>query len=56
MGELGARWIANESARAIPDVAAKARAEIPDSRFVLALDGAPLAATGPHGQSIDWLA
>jgi hypothetical protein len=26
------------------------------SRFVLARDGVPLALTGPHGHTIDWLA
>jgi hypothetical protein len=28
----------------------------PEARFVLALDEVPLAFTGPHGQSLDWIA
>jgi hypothetical protein len=29
--------------------------EPPANRFLLAVDGNPVALTGPHGQSIDWL-
>jgi hypothetical protein len=27
-----------------------------DGRFVLALDEVPLAFTGPHGSTLDWIA
>jgi hypothetical protein len=54
---LDARWISLEGLRGLPEV----RAALPpdggsDSRFVLAIDQLPLAFTGPHGQSLDWLA
>ena len=54
---LDARWISLEGVRALPTV----RAALPDDggsdgRFVLALDEVPLAFTGPHGQSLDWIA
>lgn len=53
---LDANWISLESDRGLPAV----RAQLPvdggsDSRFVLALDQRPLAYTGAHGQSLDWL-
>ncbi|MHC5797536.1 DUF2332 domain-containing protein [Lacisediminihabitans sp. FW035] len=54
---LGARWISLEGVRGLPTV----RAALPDDggsdgRFVLALDEVPLAFTGPHGSSLDWIA
>jgi hypothetical protein len=54
---LDARWISLEGVRGLPTV----RAALPDDggsdgRFVLALDEVPLAFTGPHGQSLDWIA
>jgi hypothetical protein len=54
---LDARWVSLEGLRGLPTV----RAALPDDggsdgRFVLALDEVPLAFTGPHGQSLDWIA
>jgi hypothetical protein len=54
---LDARWVSLEGVRGLPTV----RAALPDDggsegRFVLALDEVPLAFTGPHGQSLDWIA
>ena len=54
---LGPRWISQESPGVLPDV----DAQLPDpgdarGRFVLALDGRPLAWTAPHGGRIDWFA
>ena len=53
---LDAHWISLEGVRGLPTV----RAALPDDggsdgRFVLALDEVPLAFTGPHGQSLDWI-
>lgn len=53
---LDARWISLEGVRGLPAV----RAALPDDggsdgRFVLALDEVPLAFSGPHGQSLDWI-
>lgn len=55
--ELGVRWIAQEGPGALPDV--DAQLGDPDEargRFVLSLDGRPLAWTAPHGGRIDWFA
>jgi hypothetical protein len=54
---LPVRWISQEGAGVLPGV----RSRLPDppspgeARFVLALDGEPLAYTAPHGGRIDWL-
>ena len=53
---LGAVWISNESPAVFPDIAATLRRPAPKDRFLLSVDGAPVAFTGPHGQSIDWIA
>ena len=53
--DIGAVWISNESPRVLPTIADKLTIEAPRNRFLLALDGEPVAFTGPHGQSIHWL-
>jgi hypothetical protein len=53
--ELGATWISNEFPRVLPEIASKLH-DVREDRFLLAIDGEPVAATGPHGQSIEWLA
>ncbi len=53
---LGARTVTNEGLAVLPEVRERLPGPPPDAgRFVLALDGHPLAWTGPHGQSIAWL-
>jgi hypothetical protein len=51
---LGAVWISNEAPHVYPNIAAKVKEPIRLDRFLLAVDGEPVAWTGPHGQSIDW--
>jgi hypothetical protein len=53
--ELGAVWISNESAGVLPAVAARLDRDPPKGRFLLSVDGEPVAFTGPHGQSIEWI-
>ncbi|CAN5544015.1 DUF2332 domain-containing protein [soil metagenome] len=53
--DLDAVWISNESPQLLPAVAAKLDRPAPEDRFLLSVDGEPVAMTGPHGQSIDWL-
>lgn len=55
VGEMDAVWISNESPRVLPSAAAKLAAKPAADRLLLAVDGEPVAFTGPHGQSIDWL-
>jgi hypothetical protein len=54
---LPVRWIAQEGPGALPDI----DASVPDldeahGRFLLSLDGRPVAWTAPHGGRIDWFA
>ena len=46
-------WVSNEAPGVIEgtDILPE-----PSTRFVLAHNQTPLALTGPHGQSLDWLA
>lgn len=51
VSSAGVRWVSNEGLTVLPDIAAQLPDEDPDAEgFVLALDGEPLARTGPHGQ------
>lgn len=45
-------WLSNEAPGVVPGPAIDTGGR---SRFVLARDCVPLALTGPHGQSLDWL-
>ena len=55
--ELGARLVTLEPVTALPDVAARLAAlTAPDpTRFVLALDGEPIAYSSAHGDRLSWL-
>ncbi len=48
----GVVWVSNEAPGVVPGTELRSGAP---ARFVLARDGVPLALTGPHGQSLDWL-
>jgi hypothetical protein len=52
--DLGVRYISQEGAGVLPEVDAQLGDEA-RGRFVLALDGRPVAWTTPHGGRIDWL-
>jgi hypothetical protein len=50
------RWIAQESPGVLPDIDAQLPAgQEARGRFVLSMDGTPVAWTAPHGGRIDWL-
>ncbi len=51
---LDAHWISNEAPTVFPEHATGALSAPQPDAFLLALDGKPLAWTGPHGQSIHW--
>ncbi|HEY5320602.1 MAG TPA: DUF2332 family protein, partial [Galbitalea sp.] len=57
VGALDARWISNEGRGIVPSAAeALGSLQPPEpAEFVLALDGQPVAWTGPHGQRLDWI-
>ncbi|MGY1808451.1 DUF2332 family protein [Blastococcus sp. SYSU D00669] len=48
---LPVRWLAQEARGVLPEL----EVGPDDGRFVLALDGRPLARTAPHGGRLDWL-
>ncbi|HXA27010.1 MAG TPA: DUF2332 domain-containing protein [Acetobacteraceae bacterium] len=52
---LGAVWICNESPTAFPQISAGVSVDQAPGRFLLAVDGRPVAWTDPHGASIEWL-
>lgn len=48
-------WVSNEAASALPDVASRTgRSRVP-GRFVLSVNGAPVALSDPHGASLEWI-
>jgi hypothetical protein len=48
-------WISNEGARVFPGIADRTEPDTGAGRFLLAVNGAPLAWTDPHGAAIDWI-
>lgn len=52
--ETGAQWISNEAPGVFPSIERTAQPSPVRGRFLLALNGSPVAWTGPHGQSLDW--
>jgi hypothetical protein len=53
---LPGHWISNEGQGVVPGVRERLPRPVTDpALFLLALDGAPVAATGGHGQTIEWL-
>ena len=53
--QLGKIWISNEHPQTFPAIAATATAPAPRGRFLLALNGHPVAWTDPHGAGMDWI-
>jgi hypothetical protein len=49
-------WISNEAPRVFPEIATRAGARSPPGQFLLAVNGAPVAWTDPHGASLEWIA
>lgn len=49
-------WISNEAPRVFPEHAAEAGEPPSAGHFLMAVNGAPVAWTDPHGASIEWIA
>jgi hypothetical protein len=49
-------WISNEQSRVIPGIANGAAQPGVPGRFLLAVNGAPVAWTDPHGAAMEWIA
>ena len=54
--QIDAVWISNEAAWVFPELAQASPPPPTPDQFLLAVDGRPVAWTGPHGQSISWFA
>lgn len=54
--QIEAVWISNEASSVFPELAKAAPPPETPDQFLLAVDGKPVAWTGPHGQSITWFA
>jgi hypothetical protein len=48
-------WIANETPSVFRDIAGRPGPEGPKGRFLLSVNGSPVAWTDPHGASVDWI-
>lgn len=57
VADLPGHWISNEGPAVLPELAARVPAAREDTRhrFLTALDGRPVAWSGPHGQSVELL-
>ncbi|WP_242653819.1 DUF2332 domain-containing protein [Klenkia soli] len=51
---LPVRWVSQEGPGVLAEIPVPDRAE-DDERFLLAVDGCPVAWTAPHGGALDWL-
>ena len=54
--EIANHWISNEAPFVFPTMAARAGSPPTHDRFLLALDGGPVAWTDPHGAAMNWIA
>jgi hypothetical protein len=49
-------WISNEMPGVFPEIARRAPARGVPGRFLLSMNGEPVAWTDPHGAALDWIA
>ena len=48
-------WISNEAPRVMPGIAGRAPAQDRPGRFILAVNGVPIAWAAPHGTALEWI-
>lgn len=53
---LSPYWVSNEFPRVFPSIATRAGTSWPPGRFLLSMNGSPVAWTDPHGASLEWIA
>ncbi len=53
--DVGATWISNEWPNVFPAVTARV-VDVPQGKFLISVNGQPVAWTPPHGQALDWIA
>jgi hypothetical protein len=56
VGNLDAVWISNEAPGVFPAIAAQLSMRVPRGKFLLAVDGRPVAFSDPHGAALNWVA
>jgi hypothetical protein len=56
VGALDAVWISNEAPGVFPDIAVQLAERVPRGKFLLAVDGRPVAFSDPHGAALNWIA
>lgn len=56
IGSLCDVWLSNEAPAVFPEIAARAAGLIPRDRFLLAVNGQPVAWADPHGAALAWIA
>jgi hypothetical protein len=56
VGSLCHTWICNEAPHVMPDIAARAGEPTQAGRFLLSVNGSPVAWTDPHGAAMEWIA
>jgi hypothetical protein len=56
VGDLDAVWISNEAPGVFPGIATQLAVRVPRGKFLLAVDGRPMAFSDPHGAALQWVA
>jgi hypothetical protein len=49
-------WVSNENPRLLPTIAARTTEVAAQGRYLLSVNGSPVAWTDPHGTGIEWIA
>ncbi len=52
---LDAVWVSNEGLSVFPDISERLGSRARPDRFIVSVDGDPVALAGPHGQTFEWL-
>ena len=52
---LDGHWVSNEGVSVLPELTARVDGPTSPGQFLTCLDGEPMAWSGPHGQSFEWI-
>ena len=55
VASLCSYWLCNEAPSLFPEIASRAGASNATGRFLLSLNGSPVAWTDPHGAALEWI-
>ena len=48
-------WVSNEAPRLLPMIAGQAKNSQTQARYLLSVNGSPVAWTDPHGAALEWI-